>query len=280
MRGGGPRQDRGGGPRAPGRGPALHHGTDPECLVDLGRASLALWRQLDRECDGELGVQRLDLLQTLPDVQPPASDPPPGAEEPPAPGLPPGAEALGEEAARALEPSLAPGYGGVLLPGQARVHPLRLAAALARRAGTAATGVEVTGIEAAGSGSPRVRSGRGDVEAGAVVLATGSAPRLERLPLPHGQFLVKGTLIATAPAPFRLRLGIAGRGGLAFQLADGRLLFGNTFDPADGSPEVRPETLAATRADLEALVPDAAGLPVSHAWSCFRPASAAGPYLD
>ena len=161
------------------------------------------------------------------------------------------------------------------------MHPLRLAAALARRAGTTATGVQVTGIEPAGPGALRVRTGHGDVEAGAVVLATGSGPRLEGLPLPHGQLLVKGTLVATAPAPFRLRLGVAGLGGLAFQLPDGRLLFGNTFDATDGSPEVRPETLVATRADLEALVPDAAGLPLSHAWSCFRPAIAAGlPVID
>src|SRR6266540_1568807 len=53
-------------------------------------------------------------------------------------------------------PRLAPGQGGVLLPDQARVHPLRLAAALARRAGTRATGVQVAGIEAVGSGASPV----------------------------------------------------------------------------------------------------------------------------
>jgi glycine/D-amino acid oxidase-like deaminating enzyme len=256
---------RGGGILAP----ALHHGTDPECLVDLGRSSLALWRRLSHEWSSELGVERLDVLQTFRDGEPLASEPPPGAE------------VLGPEAARALEPRLAPGSGGVLVGDQARVHPLRLAAALARLAGTVATGVRVTGIEAAGSAGTRIRTDHGNLEAGAVVLATGSAPNVQGLPPASGQRLVKGTLITTIPAPFRLRVTVGGRGGLAGQLPDGRLLFGNTYDAADSSPEVRPETLAATRTDLAALIPDAGALPLSHAWCCFRSLSAGGlPVID
>lgn len=268
-----------GGPSGRGAGilaPDLHHGTDPESLVDLGRSSLALWRQLNHEWNGELGVERLDVLQTLREGEPLDCEPPLACEPPP------GAEVLGPEAALALEPRLPPGHGGVLVREQARVHPLRLAATLAGRAGTLATGVEVIGIGTASSGSPQVRTDRGDVDAGAVVLATGSAPRIEGLPLPRRQLQVKvkGTLIATASAPFRLRLCIGGRGGLVVQLADGRLLFGNTFDHVDGSPEVRPETLAATHADLEALVPDAVGPPLAHAWSCVRPTTGGLPVID
>lgn len=287
--------------------PAMHHGTDPDCLVGFGRSSLSLWRELDREWDGALGLERVDVLQTLPGAEGPpgpgadgstgraaqgplrseAEGPPgPGAEGPhrrgaAVPALPPGAEVLEPEAARELEPRLAMGSGGVLISDQARVHPLRLAAALARLAGTVATGVRVTGIETAGSRGARVRTDRGDLQAGAVVLATGSAPRIQGVPPAGGQRLVKGTLIATVPAPFRLRVTIGGRGGLAGQLPDGRLLFGNTYDTADSSPEVHPETVAATRADLAALVADAAGLPLSHAWCCFRPRNASGlPVID
>jgi glycine oxidase len=281
---------RGGGILAP----ALHHGTDPPSLVSFATASLALWKELDRRWDGALGVQTVDILQTLPpEVDGPpaaaqvapagtgAAEPPAGATAPIGTGAPPaGAEVLDPGQARALEPYLARGMGGVLVRGQARVHPLRLAVALARRAGTVATGVQVTGIEAGRQGV-RVRTDHGELHAGAVVLATGAAPALQGLPPGGGDLLVKGILIATAPAPFRLRLGIAGRGGLAGQLPDGRLLFGNTFDPADHSAEVRPETLAATRADLEALIPAAGGLPLSHAWSCFRPATATAlPVID
>jgi glycine/D-amino acid oxidase-like deaminating enzyme len=291
---------RGGGILAP----ALHHGSDPASLVGFAAASLALWKALDREWDGALGVQPIDILQTLPAGAPAASagavasQPPARALAGLAPQPPPGAELLDPGRARDLEPRLAPGTGGVLLRGQARVHPLRLAVALARRAGTVATGVEVTGIEGASPRGVRLRTSRGEVHAGAVVLATGGAPAIGGVP-PAGDapepvggaprrpgrrgrdLLVKGVLVATVPAPFRLRVGVGGRGGLAGQLPDGRLLFGNTFDPTDRSPAVRPETLAATLADLAALLPDAAGLPLAHAWSCFRPATATAlPVID
>jgi glycine oxidase len=118
----------------------------------------------------------------------------------------------------------------------------------------------------------RVRSTHGDFHPGAVVLATGRAPRLAGVPA-HADGPVKGLLIATEPAPFRLEAGVEGRGGVAIQLGDGRLLFGNTFDPEDRSPLVRPEAVAATRAGLVAVLPRAAGLAVTHAWSCFRPAT-------
>jgi glycine/D-amino acid oxidase-like deaminating enzyme len=292
---------RGGGVLAP----ELHDGTDPDCLVTFARQSLALWTELDREWDGALGIDPLDILQVPP---PTGAKPPPGGE--PASGGKPaaGAPPLGTE--KPVETRVAAGRGAVLHRGQARVHPLRLAAALARRAGTVATGVQVTGVETAGAGGLRVRTDRGEVDAGAVVLATGGAPSLEGLAPPGGNGLagpaagggeglaepggdgaaprapggersVKGTLLATVPAPFRLGAAIAGRGGVVFQLPDGRLVFGNTYDPADPSPEVRPETLATTRADLAALAPDTAGLPLSHAWTCFRPATGDGlPVID
>lgn len=267
----------GDGPSGRGGGliaPAAHHGIDPECLVRLGASSLALWTDLDRASEGALGVEPLDILQTFP----PATTSEADAWRVPEP--PPGAERLDPEAARELEPSLAPGYTAMLLRGQARVHPLRLAGALGRLAGTVATGVRATGIEEHGEGV-RVRTERGELAAGAVVLATGMAPRLDGLPPVDGQSLVKGTLLATGPAPFRLRAAVAGRGGQVFQLPDGRLVFGNTYHPEDPTQEVRPETLASTRAALDTLVPAIAGVPLSHAWTCFRPATAGGlPVID
>ncbi|HEX8862531.1 MAG TPA: FAD-dependent oxidoreductase, partial [Actinomycetes bacterium] len=190
---------RGGGILAP----AIHLGIDPEPLVNLGRSSLALWKELDREWEGALGVEPLDILQTFPPaagqqaagrraadsvggeeapVRLPGTAADPGeADAWRVPEAPPGVEQLSPEAAVELEPNLAPGHRAMLLRDQARVHPLRLAAALARRAGTVATGVRVTGIEAAGAGV-WVRSDLGDLAAGAVVLATGGAPALDGLP--------------------------------------------------------------------------------------------------
>jgi glycine oxidase len=240
--------------------PELHHWTDPAALVELGRASLALWRRLDREWAGEPGLEPLDVLHALPSGTAPAFE------------APPGARLLAAGEARAVAPGLPPDTGGLLIPDQARLHPLRLAAALARRAGTVATGVEVIALQRGAAGM-RVRSSHGDLHPGAVVLATGTPPSLAGVPRAAGDRLVKGLLIATEPAPFRLRAGVQGRGGLAVQLRDGRLLFGNTFDPDDASPKVRPEAVAATLADLHAVLPGAAGLAVSHAWCCFRPAT-------
>jgi glycine oxidase len=267
----------GDGPSGRGGGliaPAVHLGIDPECLVRLGASSLALWKELDRAAEGALGVEPLDILQTFP---------PSGTSEVNAwrvPEPPPGVERLDPAAAGELEPSLAPGHPAMLLRDQARVHPLRLAGALGQLAGTVATGMRATGIDERGDGV-RVRTDGGELAAGAVVLATGTAPRLDGLPPVQGQSVVKGTLLATEPVPFRLRAAVAGRGGQVFQLADGRLVFGNTFHPQDQAQEVRPETLASTRADLDALVPAVAGVPLSHAWTCFRPASAGGlPVID
>jgi glycine/D-amino acid oxidase-like deaminating enzyme len=224
--------------------PELEDGSAAPALVELGRASLALWRRLDREWAGELGLRPLELLRLLP----------PGV----VPALrPPGTRLLAPGEARALEPSLPDGSGGLLLGGQARVHPLDLAAALARRAGTVATGVEALELERAAPGRVRVRSSHGDFHPGAVVLATGRAPRLAGVPA-QADGPVKGLLIATEPAPFRLEAGVEGRGGVAIQLGDGRLLFGNTFDPEDRSPLVRPEAVAATRAGLVSRLSGAA----------------------
>jgi glycine oxidase len=267
----------GDGPSGRGGGliaPAVHLGIDPECLVHLGASSLELWKDLDRASEGALGVEPLDILQTFP----PAGIPPADAWRVPEP--PPGVERLDPQAARELEPSLAPGYPAMLLRDQARVHPLRLAGALGRLAGTVVTGVRVTGIEERGEGV-RVRTDRGELAAGAVVLATGTAPRLDGIPPVDGRLVVKGTLLATEPVAFRLRAAVAGFGGQVFQLPDGRLVFGNTFHPEDSAQEVRPETLASTRAALDALVPAVAGVPLSHAWTCFRPATAGGlPVID
>jgi glycine oxidase len=239
--------------------PELHHGSAPPALVELGRRSLDTWRDLDGDWAGELGVEPLDVLEALPDGEVPAAPPPPGAR------------VLRAEQARALAPGLPAGSGGVLVPGQARADPLRLAAALARRAGTVATGVEMLALQAA-AGGVRVRSSAGDLHPGAVVLATGTAPAVPGLPA-FADGLVKGLLIATEPAPFRLRAGVLGRGGLALQLPDGRLVFGNTYDPHDITALVRPEAVAATAADLRAVLPGADGLAVEHAWSCLRPAT-------
>src|SRR2546425_794688 len=83
-----------------------------------------------------------------------------------------GVELLPADTAVAVEPALGDPVAALLVHDQAHVNPLRVAAALARRAGTVATGVTMTAVEANGSRT-RVRTSAGDVSPGAVVFATG-----------------------------------------------------------------------------------------------------------
>src|SRR4029453_8996578 len=112
--------------------PGLHQLSDPPALVALARARPALYRQLDQDWDRALGLEQIAGLVLLP------QGPPPG-------GPWPGVELLDRDQVAELVPQLVPMSAGLLAHDQARVHPLRLAAALARRAGGVATGVAMTG---------------------------------------------------------------------------------------------------------------------------------------
>lgn len=205
-------------------------------LQGLAQRSLELHRELD--ADWGYGLETVDDLVCGPGA---------GWED--------AARATGGEYVAEpwrLVPELAPDVaGGVRFPDQAKVHPLRLAAALARNAGRVTCGVSVD--------SPR--------EAGAVVWATGvvdGAPRQE---------WVKGHLIATEPAPFRLGCDLATGRTLVIQRPDGRLIAGGTLDVGDDEPVVRDDVVAHVRRDLAELLPASADLEVTHAWCCFRPAT-------
>lgn len=167
---------------------------------------------------------------------------------------------------------------GLLAPGQARVHPLRLAAALARRAGSVATGVAMTDLEVDGGRIVRVRTTAGDLHPGMVVFATGLAPE-PWVQVP--QRLVKGHLVATEPVEFRLRCGVHSPGFGVGSMVDGGLLAGGTRDEGDHSAQVRPQVIQGIRRRLGALLPAAAQVRVRYQWCCFRPATADGqPVID
>jgi glycine oxidase len=246
--------------------PELHRLTDPPAFVALARASLSLYRQLDQEWHLAPALRWTPLLLLPPDG-PPA-------------GLRPwrGVELLDADRVRELVPELAPQPAALLAPDQASVHPLRLAAALARRAGTVATGVTMTGAELTGGRIVRVRTTAGDLHPGAVVFATGLAPTPLTSP---PQRLVKGHLVATEPVGFRLSCAVHGPGLGVRSLAGGALLAGGTREEGDASPRVRAEVVESIRRRLGELLPAAGAAPLRHRWCCFRPATADGqPLLD
>ena len=243
--------------------PEAHVWTDPEPFVALARTSLQLLRALDHEWEGTIGIEPIDWIVALP--RPLPLDAELGAL----------VDVLDPDGAHAVEPELGDVVGALRIREQARVHPLRLAAALAARAGEVATGVEMRGVATVGGRVTTVHTSHGDIHPGAVVFATGLAPQLAELPARDvPQRWVKGHLLATVPAPFRLRTAVAALEGLVLQLAGGEIVAGGTLDEGDHDPAVRDDVIAGIRKALAALLPRTADLEVGHAWCCFRPTTA------
>jgi glycine oxidase len=240
--------------------PEAHVWTDPAPFVDLARQSLGLLRALDDEWGGALGVEPVDWLVALPRAIPLDSD------------LGPLVDVLDAHSAHEAEPELGAVPGALRIRDQARVHPLRLASALAVRAGTVGTGIEMHDIAVTGDRVAAVRTSHGDFHPGAVVFATGLAPALPELAaLTVPQRWVKGHLAATDPAPFRLRTAVAALEGLVFQLSNGEIVAGGTLDEGDDDPAVREDVVGEIRKGLAELLPGTADLGTGHAWCCFRP---------
>jgi glycine/D-amino acid oxidase-like deaminating enzyme len=242
--------------------PEAHVWTDPPAFVDLGRASLRLLRRLDDEWDGALGVEPLEWLVASPSAVPAGTE------------MGPLVDVLDADRAHEVEPELGDVPGALRIRDQASVHPLRLAAALAARAGTVVTGVEMQGLTVAGGRVTAVHTTHGDFHPGALVLATGVAPVVPGLAARSiPQRWVKGHLLATRPAPFRLRTAVASIEGLVRQLPGGEILAGGTLDKGDDQPVVRDEVIVGIRKALGHLLPRAGEVPLGHAWCCFRPAT-------
>jgi len=235
--------------------PEAHVGLDPPAFVEMGRRSLGRWRALAAELPG-IGLSDLDVVVLEPHSPRFAADP-----SGPATALEP------EEVAQRV-PGLQGRYEGTLLPGQARVNPLRALSAIARSLGIVATGVGLESVELRGGRIRAVQTGAGRLEPGAVVLCTGGPPSGVGLEVDVPSSWMRGHLIVTEPAPYRL----PGRvDPLCTQLPDGRLLVGGSLDAGATSPEVDPSIVEGIRKWLVAALPWAESLPVSHAWCCFRP---------
>ncbi len=234
---------------------------DPPAVAALAVESADLLRAFDAECGGATGLRSMDMLTALPFDLPEGLNPAPPTERLDAAGL------------AAAEPELRGAVCGLMVRNQAHVNPLRYAAELAARGGSAATGITATGFGVEGGRVVAVRTSHGDFTPGAVVLATGRTGLAEPA-IPERW--VKGHLIATEPAPFRLRVGLSTPGGLVVQLADGRLVAGGTRHEGDESRGFDLATTDEIAAHLVELLPAAASLRITHRWSCFRPATADG----
>jgi glycine oxidase len=236
--------------------PEPHQWSDPEPFLDLERASLQRWHDLEESVPGGVGLIELDWLGLAPH---------PGGF---AAHQPPAVEWLDPGQVEHLVPGLARSMEGALIRNQARLNPLRAVARLAAGLPGVVTGVAATGVTLRGARLTEVVTTAGTISPGAVVFATGLPPVLDGLPLDLPADRVKGHLLVTEPAPVDLPGIVA---PLATPLEDGRLLAGGTFDLGDESPAVRPDVIDSVMAGLAATLPALRGLGVAYAWCCFRP---------
>jgi glycine oxidase len=176
---------------------------------------------------------------------------------------------LDADAARAVEPGLAPGVRGAWsLPDEATLDPRKLLPAVhaaARAAGaTFRVGEEVGVVDARG-----VTLVSGERVEGRVIVCAGAwtvkVPGLAPLPVRP----VRGQLAALSGVP--IRHVIFGAGGYLVPRADGRVIVGATVEEVGFARGV---TAGGVRGVLDtafALVPDLAAATFDGAWSGFRP---------
>jgi glycine oxidase len=236
--------------------PEPHQWSDPEPLVDLERASLERWNELEQTVPGGVGLVDIDWIGLAPYQGGFAAHQPPAVE-----WLAPGQ-------VEQLLPGLARTMEGALIRHQARINPLRAVARLAAQLPAVSTGVAATGVTVRGDRITAVQTSAGLVQPGTVIFATGRPPVLDGLPLSIPSDRVKGHLLVTEPTSVTLPGIVA---PIATQLEDGRLLAGGTLDVGDESPAIRPEVIESILEGLTAAVPALAGVGVAYQWCCFRP---------
>jgi glycine oxidase len=236
--------------------PEPHQWSDPEPLVDLERASLERWRELEQRVPGGVGLIEIDWIGLTPH---------PGGF---AAHQPPAVEWLAPGQVEQLIPGLARSMEGALIRRQARINPLRAVTRLAAALPAVATGVAATGVTVHGDRLVTVATSAGDIHPGTVVFATGQPPVLDGLPLSIPSDRVKGHLLVTEPTPVRLPGIVA---PIATQIEDGRLLAGGTFDIGDEDPKVQPDVIESIMEGLVVSLPVLKGLGIAYQWCCFRP---------
>jgi glycine/D-amino acid oxidase-like deaminating enzyme len=250
--------------------PDMHLLTDSAEFVAFGRASRALYRELDADWGGAIGLWPTRWLNIFPPGESPLATR--QAPDIPAAGrTPPEHTVLDATEIKTLEPDvrLPDGGSASLVDGQFGVNPQRLTAALATHAGQVAAGVAMRDVTIRGDRVATVHTTAGDFTPGALVIATGLVPPPWDETVP--QRWVKGHLLAVGPGRWHLGSVLAGPLGGGTPLPGGQIVCGGTFDPDDHTAELRPEVADRLAADLATVLPAAAGATVIDRWYCFRP---------
>jgi len=235
--------------------PSSHHGDAPP-HAELGRASLAAWRELHRNWPGGVGLIDMDWLSL-------ENDPFGTPDDPPA------AERLSADEVAILAPGLATPRPGVLVRGEARVNPLCTLVRIAAELPHVVTGVEARGVRMTGDRIEAVLTSHGELTPATVIFGTGLAPTLDGLRLEVPQTEVKGHMLATEPTDVHLPGTVDPYGT---QIEDGRLIRGGDFTEAYASRDIDQDMIAEHWKGLVGGYPGLQKTRVSHQWCCFRPA--------
>jgi glycine oxidase len=236
--------------------PEAHQGSDPPRFVELARASLEMWRELEMALPGGVGYQDMDWigLAPLPDgfvAQPPST-----------------VEWLSADDVAGLVPGLTGNGPAALVRHQGRVNPLRAVSRMAAQLPQVTTRVAAIRLEEKGGRVAAVATTAGLVSPAAVIFATGGPPDLAGLDLQIPADLVKGHLAATEPVSVTLPGSVA---PVAAQIEEQRLLTGGTIDADDPSPGVNSNVVGAIKRELETALPQLRTARLSHQWCCWRP---------
>jgi D-hydroxyproline dehydrogenase subunit beta len=300
--------DRGavaGGTTGLGEGNVLCSDKDAGPELELARAGLALYRELEERLGAEARIRRKGALIVHPEEATWAAEP--ARLEQVAID---GARLVGADELRELEPELTgPVCGASLFPDDLQCDPRAIARALAREAAQAGAtireGRAVDAIALAGGGEARV-AGAGErrseggrvtgviaggerIAAAAVVVAAGpwSAPLAASAGLPLPLEPRKGQLVRlAAPRPDLIRhkvvdgsyLASAASGDAALQVStvvettyDGDVLVGSSRERRGFDARVDPAVSAAMVERAARLFPQLASLPHADVWAGFRP---------
>ena len=170
-------------------------------------------------------------------------------------------------------------FGGLMDEASAGLNPARYVAGLARAAATAGASLwaetPVQRVSRAGAGF-RVKTARGDLTAGNVVVATSgytgpATPRLRRRIVPIGSYI-----IATDVLPEALANEVSPRDRMIFDsknflyyfrlTPDRRMLFGGRAGFFPETPSTVRESADILRRAMLSVYPQLAGRPVEYAW--------------
>jgi glycine oxidase len=187
---------------------------------------------------------------------------------------------LTRDEALEVEPRLAPSLrGALLLPDIAQVRNNRMAVALAEAAAKKGAEVRpntpVTGFLRVPGRVNGVKTARGDVFAGATVLAAGawSSEILKPLGIELAVRPVKGQmLLADGPPDFCRHMVLDGESYLIPRV-DGKIVIGSTLEEAGFDKSVTIDAVGDLAHRAARLMPGIAKLPLAASWAGLRPAT-------